>query len=237
MKLKHTHLAALAAITLAGSASAALTVGDIISVNFAGTGFGATPTGAAVIGATGDTWNDIRGAAGSSLSGTVALNEVDGSVSGVSVGVSAGFFNGSMSDGSNLDVFESDIYIDQTGSWGPTGPSTITLTGLGAGTIVDLYVYGAPGHAIGQDGQFVFGATTKTTSDATTIEISYVENVNYVKFATLVADGSGTITGTWTDIGGQGSTLNGLQLQVIPEPSAALLGGLGMLCILRRRRA
>ena len=122
-----------------------------------------------------------------------------------------------MSDGSNLDVFESDIYIDQTGAWGPTGPSTITLTGLGAGTIVDLYIYGAPGHAIGQDGQFVFGATTKTTSDATTIEISYVENVNYVKFATLVADGSGTITGTWTDIGGQGSTLNGLQLQVSPR--------------------
>jgi hypothetical protein len=31
--------------------------------------------------------------------------------------------------------------------------------------------------------------------------------------------------------------LNAFQLRAIPEPSAALLGGLGMLALLRRRRA
>lgn len=36
---------------------------------------------------------------------------------------------------------------------------------------------------------------------------------------------------------GQGLALNGLQVRTIPEPSAALLGGLGMLALLRRRRA
>lgn len=33
------------------------------------------------------------------------------------------------------------------------------------------------------------------------------------------------------------NTLSSIQLEVIPEPSAALLGGLGMLALLRRRRA
>ena len=35
---------------------------------------------------------------------------------------------------------------------------------------------------------------------------------------------------------GNYSTFNGAQIAVIPERSAASLGGLGMLCLLRRRR-
>ncbi len=37
--------------------------------------------------------------------------------------------------------------------------------------------------------------------------------------------------------GGNNSTFDNLSVNVIPEPSAVLLGGLGMLCLLRRRRA
>jgi len=37
--------------------------------------------------------------------------------------------------------------------------------------------------------------------------------------------------------GGNNNTFDNLNVNVVPEPSAALLGGLGMLCLLRRRRA
>jgi hypothetical protein len=36
--------------------------------------------------------------------------------------------------------------------------------------------------------------------------------------------------------GGNNNTFDNLSVTVVPEPSAALLGGLGMLCLLRRRR-
>lgn len=233
--MKVTHLIFPLSLLSAAAAPAALTIGDIISVNFAGDGKGSTPTGAAVIGAVGNTWNDIRGTGDISTS-PFALNKVDSTASGVSVSIGGATFNGSISDSSNLDIFESDIYIDQNGQWSSHTSSTITLTGLGAGTMIDLYVYSAAGHTTGQGGQFTFGATTKTTSAGNDIETSYIENVNYVKFATLVADGSGTISGTWADTADQGSVLNGLQIQVVPEPSAALIGGLGLLALLRRRR-
>lgn len=42
---------------------------------------------------------------------------------------------------------------------------------------------------------------------------------------------------TFTMDGNETAMYNALQLRAIPEPSAALLGGLGMLALLRRRRA
>jgi hypothetical protein len=59
-------------------------------------------------------------------------------------------------------------------------------------------------------GQWVIGTFT---ADATTQSITVSNSLN------------------------QGLALNGLQVRTIPEPSATLFGGLGMLMLLRRRRA
>ncbi len=96
------------------------------------------------------------------------------------------------------------------------------------------------------DGLFTFDLT----SASTTIDDSW----NIVNVATLIEsfgsnfsidsftrNGGGTGAGIWTKVIDLDSrylfnTSSGV-LTVIPEPSAALLGGLGMLALLRRRRA
>jgi hypothetical protein len=56
-------------------------------------------------------------------------------------------------------------------------------------------------------------------------------------FSSVNSGGSGvlTILSAGTEAGSH-NTITGFQLQAIPEPSTALLGGLGMLALLRRRR-
>ena len=244
MKLKYTPLAALTCASLLGSAAlsqAALTLGDIISVNFAssetnGNDYGTTTSGAAVAGFGGDVWNNITGTGVASIS-SVALNKTTGSASTVGLTINAGTYNGSNSAGTTLDVFKGNIYISNHPLYG-TSPNSgiITLTGLGAGQLVDLYLYAGAGHTAGEGAIFNFGSS-KTATDSAVQETAYVENSNYVKYTSLAADGSGTITGTW-DVNGTGwSSLAGLQVVAVPEPSAALIGGLGMLVLLRRRRA
>ena len=237
MKTKYTNIAALTCASLLGSAAlsqAALTVGGIISVNFAnsatgGPDYGATMSGAAVVGSAGDTWNNITGTGGfAPLSST--LNLTDGFSSGVGLNIGTGTYNSSDSTGTTLDVFKGNIYLAGTGT-----NTAISLTGFSAGQLVDLYLYAAAGHTAGEGATFDFGSI-KTTTDSAVQETAYVEGSNYVKYASLAADGTGTINGTWT-VGANYSSFAGFQVVAVPEPSAALLGGLGMLCLLRRRRA
>lgn len=51
----------------------------------------------------------------------------------------------------------------------------------------------------------------------------------------ITADG--TAFGLWSDMRADVSTWTANNLTIVPEPSAALLGGLGLLALLRRRRA
>ena len=64
-------------------------------------------------------------------------------------------------------------------------------------------------------------------------------NFNYARFNGLMADGSGNITLTFgiNQEWANDFPINGFQLiNTVPEPSAPLLGGLGMLALLRRRQ-
>ncbi|TAE90510.1 MAG: PEP-CTERM sorting domain-containing protein [Verrucomicrobia bacterium] len=242
MKLPKRYHIALTCAGLLGtmaSSQAALTIGDIISVNFGAPGHGATVTGAALIGSNLDVWNNINANAGTNVStlGTVGLNKVDGSSSGASLSVTTGSFNGSNADSANLDIYEGNIYLDSNGQFGPGGPATISLTGLGAGSIVDLYFYIGAGHTSGEGGAITIGGTTYSVTDSNVIESAYTPGVNYLKFDDVTADAFGNIEATWSAASGQRfASLSGMQIQAVPEPSAALLGGLGFFAILRRRR-
>jgi hypothetical protein len=57
-------------------------------------------------------------------------------------------------------------------------------------------------------------------------------------FNNIATNGSGQIVISFPNAGGSADIqhINALQLTAIPEPSAALLGGLGLLALLRRRR-
>lgn len=239
--MKARHLILPLALLSAATAPAALTLGNIISVNFSNTDNVAnpTPTGAAVIGAVGNTWNDLQGANGSSIStlGTVGLNLVNGASSGASLNVSAGAFNGGDGSASNLDLYESNVFLDANSQFGPPGPSTITLSGLGAGTLVDLYFYFGNLGGIDQGGSITIGSTTYFATDTTTAKTTYILGDNYVKFDDVAANGSGNIVATWSRYSTQRfSSFAGMQIEAVPEPSSALLGGLGLLALLRRRR-
>jgi hypothetical protein len=61
---------------------------------------------------------------------------------------------------------------------------------------------------------------------------------NYARFDGLTADGSGNLTFSFgiSQPFANDFPINGFQLVQIPEPGAALLGGLGLLALLRRRR-
>jgi hypothetical protein len=242
MKLKYTPRTALTCAALLGSAAmsqAAVVIGDIISINLAspeGVKTIVTPSGAAVIGGLGDTWNQIVAPSGweTSAAGTYSgLTTTTGAASGVSLTFGTGVTTHGIDNTQGPDVFKSSFGLRPAVS-----SATVTFSGLGAGTIVDLYLYSG-GYVTNEGATFDFGTGSFTATNTVSVETTYTLNNNYVKIAGLVADGSGNISGTWTAAtSGNYSTFNGAQIEVtaIPEPSAALLGGLGLLALLRRRR-
>lgn len=208
---------------------AAVVAGDIINGNF-GIAGNTTPSGAAVIGSAGDFWNNaFRTAGGSGGVSATGLLLTDGTTnSGVGFSISNGAGNGSIYSTANPDVFEGDIFIT-------TATPFITISGL-AGATIDLYIYAASGSATGQGSTFTFGSTALSTTDTAGVETGYTNGVNYVKFSGLVADSSGNISGTWMRRVATYGVINGFQIMVVPEPSTVLLGALGLLALMRRRR-
>lgn len=137
--------------------------------------------------------------------------------------------------------------------------ATLTLTGLALNTEYDTSFFFANFSSSGtgastlNDPTSPFtiydGATTAAPVLDTFIPSGFftgsAPNVDYTGFSPGITIGSnsgptGTIVLTvraGTDTGTESRlTLNGISVLAIPEPSSALLGGLGMLALLRRRR-
>jgi hypothetical protein len=98
--------------------------------------------------------------------------------------------------------------------------ATITLSGLTFGTQYQIQFFA---DSTGTNGQVISGSATMNSLPGQFV------------VGTFTADGTSQVLSVTATSGGFG-VANALTIGVIPEPSAALLGGLGLLALLRRRR-
>jgi hypothetical protein len=156
----------------------------------------------------------------SAVAGTISMSHIIGA------GLDVGAFNMSKVGGGSVAVAGTPLKATSTVSGASVGATSgdatnaFNVTGLD-----DNYVYTASDQTITSSGnlsdtaQFAGAGNFTWTFDALqTSSITGLSGVNYALVNSQV-DGSVTVTYSY-----------------IPEPSAALLGGLGMLCLLRRRR-
>ena len=134
---------------------------------------------------------------------------------------------------------------------GPGNAGSFSITGLTVGTLYDLWIatshLGSTGDARGV-GDW---ATSNTNTTGSSVVINntgneengstWVNGVNYVLFNNVAPDGTGKITMTEHAISPNLTDarvgFNGFQLSTaVPEPSAAVLCGIGLIGLLRRRR-
>jgi fibronectin-binding autotransporter adhesin len=170
------------------------------------------------------------GSTGGTLSGNGTINQAVSVTSGNTLAI--GNSVGQMNFGSTLALAGTTIMeIDGTAGAGLTGGNDFANVtgGLTYGGILTLDMGAIFSEGIYSWNLFDFGSETGT-------------------FSTVALDGAytgslldGDADGIWNLIDGDNSwvfteSTGVLGLTVIPEPSAALLGSLGMLCLLRRRR-
>jgi hypothetical protein len=197
-------------------------------------------TGAAAVGSTGDVWNTTDPES-NILADLASIADSSGTVSTVSVvwsdelqsSINSGAIDFSTSGpgGTNLDPLMEDY-----GFTAPGNTATVTISGLALNSSYTIYLFGHP-DGFSQDVTF---AVTDAAESAQTLAASKNDNNGFVAgtdFAIFTGNtgGTGTVVYTQTSFTGFSGSA-GFQLDVVPEPSVALLGGLGLLGLLRRRR-
>lgn len=187
---------------------------------------GSSPTysGTAVLG--GGYWNGINTASASALLGS------DNVATAIGFSIGGGAFDGP--DGGNTPAgLANDLLRDYR--YQNNGNLTLTITGLVANGLYDLVLYSSgdqknQGSSFTGNG-FVGSSTTAEQRD------TFAEGVNYSK-GTVTANASGQVLITISPNISTYAVLNGFQISAapVPEPTAAALGLLGSVALLRRRR-
>lgn len=216
---------AVTALALANPSAHATTV---VNVDFQNVG-NTTYSGVGVAPDLGTTWNPVNlGATGQAL-----LNSVGGA-SGISLTLVGGHGYWGVAGAAD------DVTRDYIFGWtGGTQTATVNLSGLTPNIAFDLHLY-ARGDGADQNPLITLaaanGGASGTASALSGGALPFSLANNHV-LLTGNADGSGNVSFAFSLIGSNAFwAANGFQLVAIPEPSAALLGGLGMLALLRFRR-
>lgn len=191
---------------------------------------------------------------------TANLKDNSGASSGVAI-TASGWVTGNYYSSSGYNTPSGTTQSDKMmENFTQTTGGTITLTGLSdwltatGFTGYDVYYYSEKAYrgeaagsmTVGSQKYFLHNGGTgnsgagpfKLGTDTTLAAAGTNKNIaNYVKFSGITGD---AFTITVAQDGGFGNlSVNGLQIvgvNVVPEPSATLLGGLGLLALLRRRR-
>lgn len=240
MKLSQLFTIVVAATTLAtGAESLAAPIYNVNMMAFRGSSGGAaafTPIdGTAATGPadfTGNRWNDVQVTNPATVPLT-ATNLIDSEGNPSTVGFEIAEGVSSWSDPSFvLDAMEA--YAFSTSN----DPVNMKLSGLAPGTVWELYIM-SHGDGAAQFGTFDLGGDVRATANQDVRpETAWGENINYVRFSSVVADASGEINWTMSKLNGSSHmALNGLQLVAVPEPTAlGLLAGAAIGIVISRRR-
>ncbi len=219
----------------------------LINVDFNSSQGSLSPTysGAAVLGAAGDTWNGVL--AGSFNAGAtppinnLALVNSSGGATTASLSLSsnAGNWGGAPTTGCQLAAALLCDYL-----YANNKTVTLSIAGLAAGELFDLALYSIPSTASGRTSTFKLGNVTKAAATPAGVTpqntVSFTENLNFVRYAGTVGT-TGTLS--FQLIGGSFSTegnLNGFQLNLgssqVPEPAGIGLVLLGLAAAVAHRR-
>lgn len=228
LKYSSTLLVGLALLSAGSAHAAVLVAGTEIGVDFGPT----TPT---------NNFNQVNPdpAADGSLAAGTLIDTTNVSVDGVGFSWSTDrvWFNNSdsLEYAAQPAVFNDSNTTDWMGISGGDravpGIITLTLTGLNDSLTYDLVIGARFGDNI---------ANTSWTVDGQTLLADATSDTNAYRFFTgLSTDGAGNLvmTGSGATNRLDIATVSALHLTAVPEPSAALLGALGLLVLLRRRRS
>ncbi len=195
----------------------------------------ATPTGAAVIGQSGDQWNVFNVSNGTY--GPFGLNDTNGNATGVSITYTSEGGISPLNTGFQPDSALMDYYMFNHDS----GNIVVSLSGLQDSTAYDLYLYVASGDASNGDRDLagtVVGSSTVNFSATGNPKATFSEGDNYLQLA-VTSDANGNMVITeGPGVANTGEVdMNGFQLQPssAPEPLSFGLLGVGVVALIRRR--